>query len=66
MSGRKTANVDIRVNVKISYLNLGNFIFTESLGRKEEPKTEKKLILPYAFPESTNPMSSVIWTASIY
>lgn len=63
MNERKSATDEVKVNVKISFLKSGNFIFTESLSKREEPKEEKKLILPYAFPESTNPMSSVLWSA---
>jgi len=60
----KGGNEEVKVNVKVSFLRAGSFIFTESLSKKEEPKQEKKLIIPYAFPESTNPMSSVLWSAS--
>jgi hypothetical protein len=65
MGERKSAIADVKVNVKISFLKSGNFVFTESLSKKEESKEEKKLVLPYAFPESTNPVSSVLWSASI-
>jgi len=54
---------EARVNVKIFFLRSDNFIFREILGKKEELTEEKQIIIPYAFPEFTNPIYSVLWSA---
>jgi hypothetical protein len=48
-------NGEVKVNIKVSVLTYGEFIFTENLGLVEESKEEEVTHPPYAFPQFTGP-----------
>jgi hypothetical protein len=50
----------VRVNVGTQLLQSGSFVFNEVLSQREK-RQERRLIVPYAFPDSTAPVSSVLW-----
>lgn len=54
---------EVKGNIKISFLQFGNFVFVETLCRREETREERQPIVPYAFPDFTSPMYSVLWSA---
>lgn len=55
---------EARVNVKVSIYRFDQFVFRETLSKSEKATREEQIVVPYTFPETTNPVYSVIWSTS--
>lgn len=54
-------DADVRVNIKVSILPCGSFVFAETVSPVERPEKDdeaKVTTPPYAFPQSTSPSLS--------